>query len=581
MSSRLASRNPYVAGKAIGEGHNFFGREDVFRLVETVLSSPDQNAIVLFGQRRIGKTSILLQLCYRLPSPSFKPIYFDLMNRARKPLGTVLYELATTMAGEFNLLQPGATDFMPMGEHFRDKFLPVLYQNLGEDIRPVILFDEFDVLDVAAEEQLPPTAAARTFFPYLRHLMETEPRLAFVIVVGRKAEDLSIDVKATFKAARYQRISLLDDDNARQLVGLAERQGSLCFTAPAVDRLLNLTARHPYLTQLMCQLLFDRAYAAFPTDTPTVNVTDVDAVIPKGLEVGENVFEWIWDGLPPAERVIFSAIAGATADKALITEDELTTILQHHGIRILIRELELAPKTLIDWEMLRRAEGGYSSFIELMRRWVAERKPFPKVKDELDHVNPIADQQYQLGHTYYRLGKLAEAITPLQAALQANPNHLKARLLLGDALPGTGELLGPKLLVLFGDHRDRFPAPQNVRELVGTCPVTIQTGKKKVVRFRRACDHADRNTLQQFAIASVPQSEWAAAYYAACRTRGLSKNQAYRSLANRWVGIIWKLWQTGTLYNEGYHLQQIHLYRRSRLQDRLLRFNGLTVATRA
>jgi len=51
-------RNPYIAGKALGDARGFFGREDVFRLVETVLSSPDQNSIVLFEPRRIGKTSI-------------------------------------------------------------------------------------------------------------------------------------------------------------------------------------------------------------------------------------------------------------------------------------------------------------------------------------------------------------------------------------------------------------------------------------------------------------------------------------------------------------------------------------------
>jgi tetratricopeptide (TPR) repeat protein len=302
------------------------------------------------------------------------------------------------------------------------------------------LFDEFDVLDVAAEEQLPPTAAARAFFPYLRRLFEGEPLLAFVFVVGRKADDLSIDVKATFKAARYQRISMLDNERARGLICLAEREGSLRFTVPAIDRLLDLTAHHPYFTQLMCQLLFDRAYAESPPDTPTIDRTDVEAVVPRALESGENIFEWIWDGLPPAERVIFSAIAGATNENAVISEDELTNILQGYGIRILIRELELAPKTLLEWEMLRRVNGGYGFFIELMRRWVAERKPLPKVKDELDRVNPIADQHYQLANTYYRLGNLKEAIAPLQAALQVNPNHLKARLLLGETLCEQGAL---------------------------------------------------------------------------------------------------------------------------------------------
>ena len=190
----------------------------------------------------------------------------------------------------------------------------------------------------------------------------------------------------------------------------------------------------------MCQLLFDRAYAASPSDTPTIDVSDVEAVVPKVLEAGENMFEWIWDGLPPAERVIFSAVAGATGENAVITEDELMSILQRHGIRILIRELELAPKTLIEWEMLRRADGGYGFFIELMRRWVVERKALPKVKDELDRVNPIADRHYQLGNDYYRLGNLQEAIDQLQAALRANPNHLKARLLVGETLREEGAI---------------------------------------------------------------------------------------------------------------------------------------------
>jgi len=41
-----------------------------------------------------------------------------------------------------------------------------------------------------------------------------------------------------------------------------------------------------------------------------------------------------------------------------------------------------------------------------------------------------------------------------------------------------------------------------------------------------------------------------------------SKSHAYRCLANRWLGIIWKLWQTGQVYDEAYHLQQINEHRR-------------------
>src|SRR5262249_47567915 len=155
-------------------------------------------------------------------------------------------------------------------------------------------------------------------------------------------------------------------------------------TPEAVDRILALTAGHPYFTQLQCQILWDRAHAQ-PTQAP-VSVADVDAAIPALLEAGENVFEWIWDGLPAAQRVIFAAVAEATREVAKVSKDELLEILQRHGIRILTRELEIAPETLVEWEMLRATDGGYVILIDLMRRWISSRKPLPRVKDELDRI---------------------------------------------------------------------------------------------------------------------------------------------------------------------------------------------------
>lgn len=51
------------------------------------------------------------------------------------------------------------------------------------------------------------------------------------------------------------------------------------------------------------------------------------------------------------------------------------------------------------------------------------------------------------------------------------------------SLPGAGDLLAPKLLVMFGEHRDRFPEAESIQSLAGTCPITIQSGKKKTVLF--------------------------------------------------------------------------------------------------
>jgi len=130
------------------------------------------------------------------------------------------------------------------------------------------------------------------------------------------------------------------------------------------------------------------------------------------------------------------------------------------------------------------------------------------------------------------------------------------------SLPGAGALLAPQFLVMFGDRRERYPDPAIIQALAGTCPVTHKSGKSHRVRFRRACNRTYRQTAQQFAQASVRQAAWAATYYAQCRARGHTKSHAYRCLANRWLNIIWTLWQRREAYNETYHTQQIQQHRR-------------------
>lgn len=131
------------------------------------------------------------------------------------------------------------------------------------------------------------------------------------------------------------------------------------------------------------------------------------------------------------------------------------------------------------------------------------------------------------------------------------------------SLPGAGEALAPALLVKFGDDRERFPCTAAVQALAGTCPVTVQSGKRRTVHFRQACDHEFRTYAQQWAVASLKQSPWAIAYVEQARARGLSYNHACRALANRWLAVLWKLWQTRQCYDQSRHLAQTLLFRES------------------
>jgi tetratricopeptide (TPR) repeat protein len=435
--------NPYITGRPVSE-RGFFGREDILRDVERTLLSSGQNAIVLFGQRRIGKTSIVHQLKILLASSSFVPIYFDLQDKTRLPMWQVLYEMARATAAAVGRPMPNEADFRENTSALRQTFLPDLCSTLADGRRLVFLFDELDVLDPSdpqlAPDPLPKDAAATEFYPYLQRWMTEESQHGFIFVVGRKIEELSTNFLAAFRTAHPIQVSVLKREDAIQLIKWAEREGALTFDPGAVDRILELTNGHPYFTQLVSRVLFDRLYMAEPEGVPTAIHADVEAVLTEVIEACAHVFQWIWDSLPPAERIILSAIASRAGEGQVLSEEEVMGVLQGAGIRILVKELRTAPQTLVEWEILAGTGGGYAFSVELMRRWVAQAKPLESVRDELDRIIPQAEALYSAAVGDYRGKEYENAVAELKRALRLNPNHLSARLLLGTILREQGKL---------------------------------------------------------------------------------------------------------------------------------------------
>jgi transposase len=143
-----------------------------------------------------------------------------------------------------------------------------------------------------------------------------------------------------------------------------------------------------------------------------------------------------------------------------------------------------------------------------------------------------------------------KALKRLQELFEQHPDHS-----IFASLPGVGDFLAPALLAKFGDDRQRFPSPGSLQSLAGTCPVTEQSGKGRLIYFRQACDHEFRQIVQYWAKASVSQSSWAATYWHAVWQRSRSASHAYRCLGNRWLSIAWKCWQSHQAYDEALHLQ--------------------------
>lgn len=125
------------------------------------------------------------------------------------------------------------------------------------------------------------------------------------------------------------------------------------------------------------------------------------------------------------------------------------------------------------------------------------------------------------------------------------------------ALPGAGAILAPRLLVAFGEQRERYGSAAELQQYAGVAPVLERSGNKCWVHWRMACPTFLRQTFVEWAGSTIPRSFWASAYYQRQRDKGSAHQAALRALAYKWIRIVYRCWQTRTPYDESVYLNAL------------------------
>ena len=124
-------------------------------------------------------------------------------------------------------------------------------------------------------------------------------------------------------------------------------------------------------------------------------------------------------------------------------------------------------------------------------------------------------------------------------------------------LPGAGVHLAPRLLVAFGEQRERFTSAAEVQKYAGIAPVTERSGQKSWIHWRWQCPTFLRQTFVEWAAQTINKSYWAGLYYYQQRAKGCSYQAAVRSLAFKWIRILYRCWITRTPYDEAKYLKAL------------------------
>ena len=125
------------------------------------------------------------------------------------------------------------------------------------------------------------------------------------------------------------------------------------------------------------------------------------------------------------------------------------------------------------------------------------------------------------------------------------------------SFPGVGPVYAPRLLVAFGEQRDRYANAAEAQKYSGIAPVVERSGKKNWIHWRYQCPKFLRQTFVEWAAQTIDKSYWAGEYYRQPREKGCKHQVAVRALAFKWIRILFRCWQTRTPYDELLYLQAL------------------------
>ncbi len=136
----------------------------------------------------------------------------------------------------------------------------------------------------------------------------------------------------------------------------------------------------------------------------------------------------------------------------------------------------------------------------------------------------------------------------------AHPEHHLFR-----NLPGAGPVMGPRLVAAFGTDRSRLPSAAVAQRIFGVAPVIEESGKRSKTHRRWSANRFLLQTLVEWAHQTVRYCPWSKAFYEAEHAEGKRHWTILRSLAFKWIRILWKCWHKRTAYDPEFYLRQLEL----------------------
>lgn len=371
--------SPYALQPVVGR--DFKGRNrEVSEIVNRLRGVERDNPLFIWGQQRIGKTSLLWHLEKDvLSNEKYLVVNVTLHSMLGQPLGYFLHCIAKEIVQKVQRGELNAPDVHFMRQdpilHFQ-KFIDRLARVMGPQ-RILIILDEFQGIGTLQEEH----TTRQDVFTFFRSLLQREVTVNFLFCGGGIYKHLLAQsgLNALLSVVDPIKVEALEQKAARELIVEVDGplQPALSYDEEAIEKLLSITGCHPCYLKSLCKELY------ISRTSQTISLADVERVIEQMMDWRpklEGVFQHFWEigmqnaALAIANERILSTIALKEDSSGWISFDTLARSLYPHFAENDLLHLlnNLASYGSIDAEHNRSTDAEYNRYrihLPLLDHW--------------------------------------------------------------------------------------------------------------------------------------------------------------------------------------------------------------------
>ena len=363
--------NPYICGMPLNSQQEVFvGRADIMARLERLLMDPYRPPLHLYGQRRMGKTSLLLNLDHYLPS-SIISVFFDGQGVSGYLESTDLYRYFINEI-RVQAQKQRAIDLPPLNPHENSagNFTQISawidrVESILAEAGAFVLFmvDEFEALETLVRNSKP---QAQEYLGLTRFILQHRTHFKLLFVGSHSLDEVGAWATFLFNA-QVVKIGRLAPEETMRLIEHPVKNFPLKYEPIASQHILSLTRGHPHLVQSICYELVMFKNEQQSDQRFMVTEADVEEAAKRTLVSSSFFFV---DIRGPQINPSTAAMLDHLADMgpgALISREEWVVRYPEN----FEANLSLALKR----DLVEEYNGWYRFQVEMIRRWFAYR-PF-------------------------------------------------------------------------------------------------------------------------------------------------------------------------------------------------------------